>query len=102
MTFWRRRREVAATFFRILDGRKGTRTDDEGLPRDRSGRRGSPRNSPRCQIPSLLLMSSLTAFGLALPPDAFITCPTNHPTIAGLALACATLSGFRAMISSTI
>jgi hypothetical protein len=35
----------------------------------------------------------LTACGLALPPDAFITWPTNQPSSFGLAFACATLSG---------
>jgi len=53
------------------------------------------------QIPSLDLSRSLTACGLALPPDDFITWPTNQPIIAGLAFACATLSGLAAMMSST-
>src|SRR5438067_214170 len=52
-------------------------------------------------MPSLDLRRSLTACGLALPPDDFITCPTNQPTSCGLALACATLSGLAAMMSST-
>ena len=45
---------------------------------------------------------SLTACGLALPPDAFITWPTNQPIAFGLVLASATLSGFLAMMSSTV
>src|SRR5665811_1460269 len=57
--------------------------------------------SHRSQMPSLDLSRSLTACGLALPPDDFITWPTNQPIIAGLALACATLSGLAAMMSST-
>ena len=39
------------------------------------------------QSPSFAFRMSLTACGLALPPDAFITCPTNQPIIVGLALA---------------
>src|SRR5215813_15164610 len=53
------------------------------------------------QSPSLRLRMSLTACGLALPPDDFITWPTNHPIAFGLDFASATLSGFWAMISST-
>src|SRR4051794_23788048 len=45
------------------------------------------------QTPSLALSRSLTACGLALPPDDFITWPTNQPISCGLARACATLSG---------
>src|ERR1041384_3709667 len=55
----------------------------------------------RHAIPSFFLMSSLTACGLALPPVAFITWPTNQPASAGLALACSALSGLAAMTSST-
>ncbi len=44
---------------------------------------------------------SLTACGLALPPDDFITWPTNQPIAFGFALASATLSGLLAMMSST-
>src|SRR6476659_2731408 len=51
--------------------------------------------------PSLRFNTSLTACGLALPPDAFITWPTNHPIAFGLVLASPTLSGFIAIISST-
>src|SRR5450432_1404362 len=103
MTVWRHRRAAMTTFFRKLDDRKPpesdvARTDRASIVRSavRSWRRA------RLQIPSLLLSSSLTAPGFALPPDAFITCPTNQPIIVGLALAWATLSGFWAMISSTI
>src|SRR5712671_2800733 len=52
-------------------------------------------------IPSLAFSRSLTACGFALPPEDFITCPTNQPTIAGLALACSALSGLAAMMSAT-
>ena len=45
------------------------------------------------QSPSLRLRMSLTACGLALPPDDFITWPTNHPIAFGLVFASATLSG---------
>ena len=48
---------------------------------------------PSDQTPSLALSRSLTACGFALPPDAFITWPTNQPSIAGLALACSDLVG---------
>ena len=47
--------------------------------------------------PSLRFNTSLTACGLALPPDAFIAWPTNHPIAFGLLLASATFSGFLAM-----
>src|SRR4029077_19624082 len=50
------------------------------------------------QMPSLDLSRSLTACGLALPPDDFITWPTNQATSCGLALACTTLSGLAAMM----
>ena len=40
----------------------------------------------------------MTACGLALPPDDFITWPTNQPIAFGLVLASATLSGLLAMI----
>src|SRR5271156_586859 len=53
------------------------------------------------QMPSLDFSRSLTACGLALPPDDFITWPTNHWIAAGLAFAWATLSGLAAMMSST-
>jgi hypothetical protein len=33
------------------------------------------------QSPSFFFRISLTACGLALPPDAFITCPTNQPRL---------------------
>ena len=55
----------------------------------------------RFQMPSLAFSRSLTACGLALPPDDFITWPTNQPASCGLAFACATLSGLAAMMSST-
>src|SRR5437868_15299636 len=61
----------------------------------------APLISRRLQMPSLDLRRSLTACGLALPPDDFITCPTNQPTSCGLAFACATLSGLAAIMSST-
>src|SRR5258706_1198529 len=57
--------------------------------------------SRRRQMPSLALSRSLTACGLALPPDDFITWPTNQPISWGLARACSTLSGLAAMMSST-
>jgi hypothetical protein len=41
-------------------------------------------------MPSFALTRSCTAFGLALPPVAFITWPTNQPASAGLAWALAT------------
>src|SRR5664279_6210567 len=53
------------------------------------------------QMPSLDLSRSFTACGLALPPDDFITWPTNQPISCGLARACATLSGLADMMSST-
>src|SRR5262249_30446393 len=55
----------------------------------------------RHAIPSFFFTSSLTACGLALPPVAFMTWPTNHPASAGLALAWSALSGFAAMTSFT-
>src|SRR6185312_11380786 len=58
-------------------------------------------NEHRYSIPSLALTRSLTACGLALPPVAFITWPTNQPAMVGLALACSTLSGLAAITSST-
>src|SRR5665647_3950826 len=72
--------------------------------RARIGRRAGDDDgviARRVQIPSLDLSRSLAACGLALPPDDFITWPTNQPIIAGLALACATLSGLADMMSST-
>jgi hypothetical protein len=48
-----------------------------------------------------LLDLPCTACGLALPPVAFITWPTNQPASLGLALACSTLSGLAAITSST-
>ncbi len=45
------------------------------------------------QRPSFDLSRSLTACGLALPPDDFITWPTNQPEAAGLAFACVDLVG---------
>ena len=42
-------------------------------------RPAEPRGDVPNQNPSLRLSSSLTACGLALPPDAFITWPTNQP-----------------------
>src|SRR5947209_44752 len=55
----------------------------------------------RLQMPSFAFSMSFTACGLALPPDDFITWPTNQPASCGFAFACATLSGLAAMISST-
>ena len=49
-------------------------------------------------MPSFDFSRSLTACGLALPPDDFITWPTNQPTSCGFSFACATLSGLAAMI----
>ena len=51
------------------------------------------RRSVRAQMPSRFLRRSLTACGLALPPDAFITWPTNQPIAFGFVLASPTLSG---------
>ena len=68
----------------------------------RVARRNFPRarapTQRRAQIPIRFFRRSLTACGLALPPDAFITWPTNQPIAFGLVLASATLSGFLAMI----
>ena len=50
-------------------------------------------NEHRYSIPSLALTSALTACGLALPPVAFITWPTNQPTSVGLALSLRDLVG---------
>ena len=65
----------------------------------------SPRDVARAraahQSPSLLLSSSFTACGLALPPEAFITCPTNQPIAFGLVLGPRPCPGFLATISST-
>jgi hypothetical protein len=56
----------------------------------------------RCRhAPIFFRKSSLTVCGLALPPDAFITWPTNQPIAFGFVLASASLSGFLATISST-
>ena len=52
-------------------------------------------------MPSFDLRMSLTACGLALPPVDFITCPTNQPSMPGLAFACRALSKLAAMTSST-
>src|SRR5882757_11475622 len=52
------------------------------------------------QMPSFAFRRSFTACGLALPPDDFITWPTNQPASCGLAFACATLSGLADMMSS--
>src|SRR5262245_16349167 len=60
----------------------------------RMGSEGSGPSIARAQTPSLRLSTSFTACGLALPPDAFITWPTNQPISFGLPRACATLSGF--------
>src|SRR5690606_36438127 len=64
-----------------------------------------PRHSRRTPVlrysPSFLFSSSLTACGLAFPPVAFMTWPTNQPTAWGLALACSTLSGLAAITLST-
>jgi hypothetical protein len=38
------------------------------------------RRRAQSQSPSLLFRRSLTACGFALPPDDFITWPTNHPS----------------------
>src|ERR1700728_1059624 len=54
-------------------------------------RPAAPRHGT--QVPILLFRRSLTACGLALPADAFITWPTNQPIAFGLVLASATLSG---------
>src|SRR6056297_966925 len=60
---------------------------------------------PRVKAPqpssSFCWMISFTALGLALPPVAFITCPTNQPASLGLALAFSTCAGLSAMIWST-
>ena len=61
---------------------------------DNSPRRDAMRaHRASHQSPSLLLSSSLTACGLALPPEAFITWPTNQPSAFGLALASRDLVG---------
>src|SRR5947209_14458338 len=52
------------------------------------------------QMPSLAFNTTFTACGLALPPVAFITCPTNQPSMVGFCFAWATLSGLAAMILS--
>src|SRR5690606_2972728 len=49
-------------------------------------RRGADNHGD--SIPRRALTRSLTAWGLALPPVAFITWPTNQPASVGLALAC--------------
>jgi len=54
--------------------------------------------STEIQMPSLDFRRSFTLCGLALPPEDFITWPTNQPINAGLAFACATLSGLAATI----
>src|ERR1700682_1856870 len=59
-----------------------------GAARNRA--RGARR---RAQVPIFFFRRSLTACGLALPPDAFITWPTNQPIAFGFDLASATLSG---------
>ena len=55
------------------------------MPRWRGNHRAKAAPAP--QISSLRLSRSLTVCGLALPPDALITCPTNQPIKVGLALA---------------
>ena len=51
------------------------------------------RASGADQSPSFFFSSSLTACGLALPPEAFITWPTNQPIAFGLVLASRDLVG---------
>src|SRR6056297_2912961 len=58
-----------------------------------------PANSD--QRPSLACTISFTDFGLALPPVAFMTCPTNQPASFGLLCAFSTCAGLSAMIWST-
>jgi hypothetical protein len=72
-------------------------------PRPAAVRRaaGSAARPQARASPSFSRTSALTACGLALPPVAFITWPTNQPASAGLACACATLSGLAAITSST-
>src|SRR6202042_3353430 len=48
------------------------------------------RTRTGAQRPSFFFRRSLTACGLALPPDAFMTWPTNQPIAFGLVLASAT------------
>ena len=67
----------------------------------RRRRRARRAGGERAQAVRRFLSRSLTACGLALPPDAFITWPTNQPIAFGLVLASPTLSGFLAMMSST-
>src|SRR4051794_2570618 len=49
---------------------------------------GGARTRRRAQTPSFDFKRSFTDCGLALPPDDFITWPTNQPISCGLALAC--------------
>src|SRR4029078_2160706 len=51
------------------------------------------RRTKTVHNPSLRFKMSLTACGLALPPEDFITLPTNHSIAFGLDFALATLSG---------
>jgi hypothetical protein len=62
--------------------------------------RDSCESSRANQRPNRAFSASLTACGLALPPVAFMTCPTNQPSMPGLALACSALSGLAATTTS--
>src|SRR5208282_322918 len=93
----RRRR---ARHFRFRFGSQGERAASFSAHATLSERaRGGAQ---RCaQSPIRFFRRSLTACGLALPPEAFITWPTNQPIAFGFVLAAPTLSGFLPMMSST-
>lgn len=72
VTFWRRR-GAAAIFFRQPDHRSATQAEAGRRADAQFRRRDSAAGAPARQMSSLRLRSSLTALGLALPADAFIT-----------------------------
>ena len=90
----RRPRDAAEAFIRGDRAADATRCD--GSPVENRDGAADPRSEGVVwpyraagrarQIPSFALSMSLTACGFALPPDAFITWPTNQPISFGLGL----------------
>ena len=71
----------------------GSTVNSASRIRTSSTRVRAPSPYSRHQIPSFFFRISLSACGLALPPEAFIAWPTNQPSIVGFASTLATLSG---------
>ena len=99
-SLWRRLRDRVRRRVERVRGSFRRRFGERGEFAADSCARGAATNvALRCRCASC--RRSLTACGLALPPDAFITWPTNQPIAFGLVLASPTLSGFLATMSST-